>query len=1735
MKIFRKISLAIMALTMFFTANFASLDVAKADLCAELDSGFSEFLDCSEDINSFSRFSGGIQAPSEDGLDPSLTQSKDVKSFALRIINFALSFLGFIAVAIIIYSGFQYVFSAVDSDGLEAAKANIKNSIIGIVIILASFAIVNTVISGLTTGESGGDSQVRGSADNRKQLANFNSASDQVKIIRNDFALEVSKLQKSTLALSQALRSVNPNTLNTSRANYIAYLNDLKGVINTISASYGFGSATQLKSIEVKATIDSAIRLINSVSRVEEAELLSDQLENSFTNAIDDFINSFSFSDAGIQADFFCSLPPNQRPVNKIVKDCGEDAETQVFDVENVQNIIKEIIFGNDTDAGFTASILTDYQSKIGELILNLSDIKASLAFQNLSSENNTISELLTTLIGEQSRTELIEFLKLPTVQTASLLASLHTVGLFLDEFNTVSLNRPADPVASSSDIIKGATDFALSSDPNVISTIQNLNKLSNVLETVKFTFPVISTNISQGSSPLIVQFDASGSFDPAEQTISADNIAWDIVGDGAFSSNTNGSEDIECTSISANKTTFTCTFTKPGSYRVGLRVKSQDDTGAILPGVAFQTIRVLPPTTLIKLVATADNVDQTLIEFNADGTVKTEETELKVTLKDAENGVKFNAAGTTDEDNLAYTWKFSDSENIISGSDKKEIEKTFNQRGRVTASLEVQNKAGKVDRKLFTVNVVDTVAIIRASASEVAANGTITLDGSLSRSDFGTLDFDWNVEGIELSEAQKTAEIIKLDLKDFENIVGDHKVTLNVETASGETASSEISFKVLPETPVLSFAATVASKSQPNTYILDASGSENLTGNQEDLRFKWSMQGLPESKFEIIDGSLEDDIVKIRFKEKGDFPVKLKVFVDGFEDDAFVEVEKLISVLSALDLELDPNTPKTKKLELDATGALKADVEFKVKSLTCDFISMEFGDGKKEEKEVVGGEVTFTHSYKRAGSFDLRIIGRKDNEVVRTKELFVVSGGNKPVAMINVLLQNNKFSSDSEMPEIFRKQGLKFDASDSINTDGTSRNLRYNWNMGDGKIFTQKSFDFKYRDLPPTGQDAFTVNLTVTDTEDPTKVSETTSFKIKVVEAKPTLEKVDVTELSGPQTPFKINVKAIGARDDDGRIDTYKYYYFLLDNPEKKLGTKISGSPSEILQIDTLGPEGEEMEVGVCIDVKDNDGNESTCQDIFPEGAPAVVTLENGPNELPTAKFRVTRTSLTVGDTITFVDESIDPDGKIVEWRYDMDGDNSFANDEVITEKSFDHVFKRKSPPEGFSIRSEVLDDKGGRVVSSPITIFVDSTLEDPTAAFTFEIDNLNLLTQNNSVADAVNEGEIVEFQWDFDIETDSDGDGVKNNDIDSIEDEPLIQLPKSGTYKVQLTVIDNQGNRNSVVREATVGGKLQAPVAAFTSSSEGLSVSFKNNSRADEKNGGELLEFIWDFDTTFDADGDGDPANDQDSTLFEPTFIAPGSGAYNVKLTVFDNERNFDTIINQVFTESLAGAFDPVSNASRNVQGDRLPTTDPQLQSNQAVRDNLGLQSDLSATSKPVVNDGSAVNRSLRGAPASETGFDLQDFIRTNPPVNPEFDSVEVPGSQGNVTFLFETLPSDIAMVLVDKNIFFDSNSGQIGSQPDNVRNNDVDFETQTRENYTTDFSARFAPTKVKVTIIDSQGNAFSDTVDITFSDLNLAGSLSFAIDENLPAILYFVILLVLLFASNGIIRHRNENLKL
>tara|TARA_Y100000310_G_scaffold256224_1_gene263987 strand:+ start:572 stop:964 length:393 start_codon:yes stop_codon:yes gene_type:complete len=83
--------------------------------------------------------------------------SRDLRTTALDIVNILLGFLGVIAIIVILYGGFMWMTAGGNEDKVGEAKKMITAGIVGIIIVLAAFAIATFVINqvGEATGATG--------------------------------------------------------------------------------------------------------------------------------------------------------------------------------------------------------------------------------------------------------------------------------------------------------------------------------------------------------------------------------------------------------------------------------------------------------------------------------------------------------------------------------------------------------------------------------------------------------------------------------------------------------------------------------------------------------------------------------------------------------------------------------------------------------------------------------------------------------------------------------------------------------------------------------------------------------------------------------------------------------------------------------------------------------------------------------------------------------------------------------------------------------------------------------------------------------------------------------------------------------------------------------------------------------------------------------------------------------------------------------------------------------------------------------------------------------------------------------------------------------------------------------------------------------------------------------------------------------------------------------------------
>ncbi|MBT6293416.1 PKD domain-containing protein [bacterium] len=1933
-----------------------------ADFCSDVSSEFGGFLECDEKFSSFSSFRGGIKAPTGDGLDPTLTQTDSAQDFVLNIANFALGFLGMIAILVIVYSGFLYVTSAVDDSNIESAKNNIKYSLYGILVIMGSYAIVNTVIQA-----PGGDSSSQlANQSNLEQLDRFNSVAFELKDIARDMtqAYEIYRQDSTNL---KSILATRPSEFN-SRKNTITQLQRMRNAFINLEKQRGALSNTGFLARDVvEFGIDP---VINDLNGIITAEVTSD-LENRYkdspaANLIENiaggvigFFGGLFGSDEEMQ-EYVCSLEPEDRPLNFMTVDCENafDAiSTGIKFTVNADEKFDEINYpvtksfiskfkttGDNNEVKIfnyvynRVGLYTAYTLEAGvrqDLLNKLTALTTRLEVLNdlISSYPNLKSKLkdLITELPKQLESE-----NRPPV--LDLLIKDGTLGDWGYTYGNSDRSRPKEITISN-------FGSRTSVQSIIASFIQTLSEIHTTIENAKFTVPVIDVNVVEGSAPLVVTFDASGSYDPSNRSVLTDSqdsdtndiqnrLLWDINGNGSYETSDLGdldirtesfesinSDQISCNNYNAESVSLTCTFKQPGSFRVGLLLKSLSQTTRnqrnittvdgvetanervseykklenILTGIAYQTIRVKPPTSRINLVGYSisneaftleslgnslnivDNIgDKILKWFNTDGILLYDNPEIKFTLAEASSGITFDASFSEPSENLKrFSWRFSDRAGTFSGTSGTpenlpdnltdasnteiiqdnllgpKITRNFDKRGRVQVQLEVEDNNGNLDRKMFDVVVGSLVARLRTNKTSGFIGEEFTLSAEDSRSDFGSITYEWKNDNDVLDCEQPNNDGFECELNEDKDVLRfralkpeDFNISVEVssESAEGVTETASVNLDVNPRPLEPLIVIDQNSLFDPAKFTLNAS----LTSDPDEqidnfdpaasytTEYEWKvLNGVENTDFEPIANANQEE-TEITFLKPGTYRIGLKASkVASGTDEVLVSstAESSLLVSGVMNLELD--NPGAGVLEANVeTGLLESgEVVVTVTSRAANRVTLDFGDGSRESlkrpasvNSGVDHEFEFTHTYALSGSYKIGVFAESETESKALSSTIIIGGGDTPTAVIAATVGGNTFlSGANDLPDVFRKTRIEFDASKSLNLNGTNKGLKYSWDLGDGTTRTQKKFIYNYKDYPPLGEPGFDVTLTITDAKDP-EVTNTANLFVPLSKAKPSIENISAESINGPITPFDVRVKAVGPYDADGRIETFRYYYFPLDDPEEQLGVRVSKSATEVLRIGTRGDEGEEVDYGICIDVIDNEGIERKCEVMFLEGTPAVITAVNGQNKLPSSKFRADKSSVKIGESVTFFDQSFDPDGTVVERKYDILGDGSFANDEVFVSRASVINYDTISPRKGFRVVQQVVDHKGGVAVSNPIFIYVESNFEPPEAAFVVEVDGMDISIQNNSQADS--NANISGYVWDFDVKTDSDGNDVADDDSDSTENEPNFTYTRSGQKTIKLTVTDNEGNVDTATETIEIGGKLALPRAAFNFSRDKLKVVTKNNSEADFINGGEIVSYEWDFDIATDSKGGKNPANNVDSTSKNPVINYDKPGTYTVALTVEDNEGNQDRIekaiavqeektakpqaaftfeilddktveftsnakvaegsnltIREIYWDFNINPNDPNADADGNgsaaddkqeignnspsftydsygVKRVSLTVTDSALNSDtveriievpfpqaqtptqQAINDlsNSG-QAPQNATNTPTnqqvfpgnVNpDASglsadnnrifqktpeqiAIERELGITQDSQTDsssnqnnldssenladFNPNKFIITEPAYNEFTDKLTSTENSQVVTFKFDNLPSEIIEIQVDSNVYVDTSN-------DGIFNNDVDFRTTNKQDFTTTYTSTSSDIRARVTLIDNTGVKYYDSIDIEFKGLDFSASLNLDGDKTI-----------------------------
>jgi PKD repeat protein len=245
---------------------------------------------------------------------------------------------------------------------------------------------------------------------------------------------------------------------------------------------------------------------------------------------------------------------------------------------------------------------------------------------------------------------------------------------------------------------------------------------------------------------------------------------------------------------------------------------------------------------------------------------------------------------------------------------------------------------------------------------------------------------------------------------------------------------------------------------------------------------------------------------------------------------------------------------------------------------------------------------------------------------------------------------------------------------------------------------------------------------------------------------------------------------------------------------------------------------------------------------------------------------------------------DSVDPDGKIDTYEWDLDGDGVFDieyDDEVEFEYEYTklglyEVTLRVTSLSGdYNIAKKEIVVGMGENPEAVITVQDDPQVFEKGVSYIFRAEDS---TSPN--------GDIVGYEWDF-----GDGSDIETTKTVSHEFE------KEGVYQVILKVTDEEDEEGESLLEVILGEKPGMPKAMITTTpaivSGALSVQGELPLEIDF-DGGDSTDFddnIVDYEWDFDDDGKADAFGKTATHLFTE------EGTFTVELTVVDAEDNYDS----------------------------------------------------------------------------------------------------------------------------------------------------------------------------------------------------------------------------------------------
>lgn len=740
-------------------------------------------------------------------------------------------------------------------------------------------------------------------------------------------------------------------------------------------------------------------------------------------------------------------------------------------------------------------------------------------------------------------------------------------------------------------------------------------NAINAFLEQAK-TFSIqgqIGANPASGDAPLSVTLEARNMIDSSGTVIPETNYTWWLrKSDGPH--------------ILGRGKTINYEFKDEGTFTVYLTVNSASKNSR-----GFTDVVSFEDQTIVEI---GQPKLKYIVYFNEQLATDS----IKIPTKEATQKVLIDATQTKFA--YGYTiskteWDFGNGKGATRDGAPVIEAQDYNE-GEYIVKLSLTRNDGEVFTKNINLKIGDPIASIAVS-NKRPNKGQVVIFEAKKASQEGVF-YTWEIRkfGNEQVIFTSTSPRMEYAFRD----IGRYSVSLiSSKDQIRDKETVEINIESRP--PIVRFLAEMRGPETPNTFVFDGTSTYDPDyPDNQDLKFEWFVDDRP---VKLDEANTSNNYGSHTFTEVGTHQVELQV-TDG--EGKTASFKKSINIKSLLSIQLNIRPQVVKRGDKVLLSAISPNTDI-----------FQWTIGSKDATTTETGRHTVTFDKSGTYPLTLKVTDRYGNTNSIQRKLYVVDG-DSPFSVIQ--LSTKSLITEVQKGACEGQDALLVDrvtpvalvGDKSVNVGGGTTDLTYFWKLGLNASSSQKNFSHTFDELG-----CEKISLTVNDKK--TGVSHTSEEWVKVVNIPPKFSDIQVSVENIDQDPMRVNLRMDGAKDIDGNITSYTWYYYT-SNDEQPQGFRITTKPETSFTLPKINGR-----YYFSVVMEDTSGLKVDTRDVSESKFSTPDLLVNQNISMPIIDFKVNTGEVKFGDPVEFsvnVRNALGQDiSKVAEYRWDVDGDGFY------------------------------------------------------------------------------------------------------------------------------------------------------------------------------------------------------------------------------------------------------------------------------------------------------------------------------------------------------------------------------------------------------------------------------------------------------------------------------------------